>query len=577
MRIAASAFFHGGMIVKKLCLLAALLLLLTACTAPHHRLPSAAAPATIAPVTSNVPLTPEATVTPTPALSPSPTPIPTMLRTVVPAPELMPENLLEKWEVFQGGEQVDYRRDVPLDFGAGADYAQVEGVVTFRGNNYRDGGAYGTVDLTEPKLTVVWKNRIGAITNTRSGSWGGVGWNGQPVIVRWDEQTRNLMNLYDEKKAQQGLTEVIYGTLDGNIYFLDLTDGSYTRDPIDFGYPIKGSVSIYPDGTPLLFMGQGINDRDGHSASRSGWRIYSLLDQSELFFLDGKDELEYRRHRLFDVACVVDAAHDTVIECGENGLVYSMELNTQYDPAAGTLSIDPQVTTYRYKADIEEYGIENAPTAYRNYLWFCDNSGLMTCLDTTTMTPLWVRDCMDDSDASTVLEEDGEHLYLYAATQIDKQGTSGICYLRKLDALTGDIVWEVQVPGGSAERDAGAYATPALGRGDLESMIYFSLCRTEEYGRGILLGVDKATGEVIWDVKLGRASWSSPTCVYDENGHGVVLHADGLGVLRMLDGRTGEVLAEVDLGANVEGSPAVFNDMLVVGTRGREIYGVKIG
>ena len=32
----------------------------------------------------------------------------------------------------------------------------------------------------------------------------------------------------------------------------------------------------------------------------------------------------------------------------------------------------------------------------------------------------------------------------------------------------------------------------------------------------------------------------------------------------------------MDLGANIEGSPAVFDDMLVIGTRGGKIYGVQI-
>ena len=563
---------------KMLCLALLLALILTACAAPHAvyevQLTATPLPTPVPTPTAAPSPTPVPTATPEPTV----TPVPTTLRTVSPAAEFDPSLLLSKWEVFQDGKKLDaYSRAEPLDFGAGADYAQVEGVVSFRGSNYRDGGAYGTVDMTTPKLTVVWSNKIGAITSTRSGTWGGVGWNGQPVIVRWDDETRAIMNLYDDKKAQEGLTEVIYGTLDGNIYFLDLSDGSFTRDPIDFGYPIKGSVSIYPDGTPLLFMGEGINDRDGHTHSQSGWRIYSLLDQSELFFLNGKDELEYRRHRLFDGACLVDAAHDTVIECGENGLIYSMELNTQYDKAAGTLSIDPEVTTYRYKADIEEYGIENAPTAYRNYMWYGDNSGYLTCLDTTTMTPLWVRDCSDDIDASTVLEEDGENLWLYVSTEIDKQGTHGTCYLRKLNALTGELVWEQTLTGGDSGHEAGAYATPALGKGSLKGLLFYAIAKTDEYGGGVLLGVDSATGGILWHVKLSRSSWSSPTCVYDENGNGWVVHADGGGVLRLVDGHTGEVLAKADLEANVEGSPAIFGDMLVVGTRGRKIFGVKIG
>ena len=41
----------------------------------------------------------------------------------------------------------------------------------------------------------------------------------------------------DEYKSDSELVEVIYGTLDGNIYFLDARTGEYTRDPIELGFP----------------------------------------------------------------------------------------------------------------------------------------------------------------------------------------------------------------------------------------------------------------------------------------------------------------------------------------------------
>ena len=65
-------------------------------------------------------------------------------------------------------------------------------------------------------------------------------------------------------------------------------------------------------------------------------------------------------------------------------------------------------------------------------------------------------------------------------------------------------------------------------------------------------------------------------CVYDGNGRGYFVLGNSKGILRLCDGLTGEDLASVDLGANIEGSPAVFDDMLVVGTRGGKIFGVKI-
>ena len=44
----------------------------------------------------------------------------------------------------------------------------------------------------------------------------------------------------------------------------------------------------------------------------------------------------------------------------------------------------------------------------------------------------------------------------------------------------------------------------------------------------------------------------------------------------LLDGKTGRIVSHISLGANIEASPAVFGDTIVIGTRGQEIYGVKI-
>ena len=102
-------------------------------------------------------------------------------------------------------------------------------------------------------------------------------------------------------------------------------------------------------------------------------------------------------------------------------------------------------------------------------------------------------------------------------------------------------------------------------------------------GKGIVLNepsvvaLDKNTGEIVWSHAMGSYGWSSPTCVYTPSGAGYVLVGSSNGMLRLFDGRTGQIVAAADLEANIEGSPAVFDDMLVVGTRGAKIYGVRIG
>lgn len=469
----------------------------------------------------------------------------------------------------------DYRREVPIAFGTGSEYTDLEGVITFRGNNFRENAAYGSAALSEKKFKVMWKNRIGSIDSGYA-VWSGVGWNGQPVMVHWSDEMRNMMNIADSFKADSELVEVIYGTLDGNIYFLDARTGDYTRDPIRLGFPIKGSVSIDPRGYPLLYVGQGISKANGKVGS-IGWRVYNLLNQEHMYLLNGHDELKYRKHGSFDGVCLLNAATDTIIEGAENGMFYTIKLNTTFDPAAPSISIAPKVALYRYKSRIsDELGIENSVAAYGQYAYFVDNSGLLTCLDLNAMKPAWLFDAGDDTDASIALEPqpDGT-LALYTANEIDKQGAQGLSTLRKLNALTGEELWNYSVKCKSdGNNGGGAFASPALGKNSLSELVYFNICRTE--GGGTLYAFNKQTGEIVWKQSTGRYSWSSPVIVYDETGNGVVILGNSGGVLRMYDGLTGEVYDEIEIDGNMEGSPAVYNDMLVIGTRDMNIYGIKI-
>ena len=48
------------------------------------------------------------------------------------------------------------------------------------------------------------------------------------------------------------------------------------------------------------------------------------------------------------------------------------------------------------------------------------------------------------------------------------------------------------------------------------------------------------------------------------------------GDMHLMDPQNGEILDTVSLGRNVEGSPAIYNNMAVVGSYAKKIYGVKI-
>ena len=118
-------------------------------------------------------------------------------------------------------------------------YTDLEGIVTFRGNNFRNTASYGISKISQKELNVKWK------TSTSFSSWGGgAGWTGQPSIIKWDEELKNSMNIDDKFKSKENFTEVIYASLDGKVYFLDLETGEKSRSVINVGNPIKGSLSI---------------------------------------------------------------------------------------------------------------------------------------------------------------------------------------------------------------------------------------------------------------------------------------------------------------------------------------------
>ena len=92
---------------------------------------------------------------------------------------------------------------------------------------------------------------------------------------------------------------------------------------------------------------------------------------------------------------------------------------------------------------------------------------------------------------------------------------------------------------------------------------------------GKLVALDTQTGKIVWEKYMDNYTWSSPVAVYDKDGNAYIIVCDSVGKMMMLDSN-GNVLSTLDLGSNVEASPAVFENTLVVGTRGQQIFGIKI-
>jgi len=286
-----------------------------------------------------------------------------------------------------------------------------------------------------------------------------------------------------------------------------------------------------------------------------------------------------RRWGAFDSNPLFDTTQDRMILCGENGVVYSIILGTNFDREAGTISIDPIISRYRHTGS-RRLGTENSPVALGHYLFFSDNAGWIQCLDLHTLEPVWVMDAGDDTDASLVLdwEEENQRLAIYTATQVDLVRQAGDSYIRKLDATTGETLWMRAIRCGYNEAvNGGVTATPVVGRNDISNLVIFSVARViGRGGGGLVIALDKETGETVWETAMPSFGWSSPVAVYTDEGKSYIIVSDSGGRMLLLHGTTGEEAHRINVGSNVEASPAVFGNILVVGTRGQSIIGIEI-
>jgi len=529
----------------------------------------------------------EQAVAENPEPEPISTPAPTPESTPIPAPEPTPEPTPAPWEVFRpyateatAPENMrNFRFDSriaedaelgPIFFGMPDTYTNL-GITTFRGNNFRNTATSGTAEVVEHRLVERFRLNVGSL-----GRWTGVGWTGQPSIVQWDFDVQQIMNISPAHRDNPELIEVIQGALDGNVHFFCLNTGEQTRPPIRIGVPIKGAITIDPRGYPLLYVGQG----DAVEGRRFGYYIFSLIDGAEIFFLNGNEAIAPRRWGAFDSNPLFDGENDRMILAGENGVIYNFLLNTNFDRDAGTISIDPVISRYWFTTGGRRLGIENSPVAFGNYLFFGDNSGIVQCLDLLTMEPVWVIDTRDDHDASLAAEwcEERQQLFLFSATQVDLQGHNGIAFIRKINAENGEIVWEnTDFRCAYHTVNGGVTASPLLGGGDISDIVIFWIARVlGRGGGGALVAFDRNSGEIVWENIFPAWGWSSPVAVYTDDGTAYIILSDSGGTMRLIRGATGEVLYSKNLGANVEASPAVWGNTLIVGTRGQRIFAIEV-
>ncbi|MCR4715676.1 MAG: PQQ-like beta-propeller repeat protein [Lachnospiraceae bacterium] len=496
-----------------------------------------------------------------------------------------PSKLLSKTEIFVDNQATSAENFKPwynMNFGGPESYTEADGIVTFRGNNFRDNPTYGNTNISSGKFEELWRANTGALPWGEE-SWSGSGWTGQPLVMTWSDEVKQHSNMYDWAKDTPDLHEVVYACMDGYVYFLDLETGKATRDPINLGFTFKGAGALDPRGYPILYVGAGYQGAKGPARVF----IINLLDGSIMHTFGNDDPIGMRGSlSYFDSSPLVDAESDTLIYPGENGVLYLIKLNTKFNPEKGKVSINPKKSIkWRYtgvRTSTAKYwpGMETSACMFRNYFFIADNGANLICLDINTLKPVWVQDILDDSNSTPVLSVEDGKLYLYVSTSFHigwRSNDVATIPIWKIDAETGEVVWHTDYTCSSvAGVSGGVQSTIAVGKNDLDGNIYVTVSRTGGGSNGVLACIGKKKGKVKWEHSASYA-WSSPVCVYNEDGTGYVVYGTSGSGMYLLDGKTGQLLDSLETGAGtIEASPIVYGDYLVIGTRGCRIIGYKL-
>ena len=426
----------------------------------------------------------------------------------------------------------------------------VEGLLTFRGSPTRSYYGRGPVPA-DPSIVWSFPANGGMCSESTSGGdthiWCGTGWTGQPSVWEVD-----------------GDTWVAFGAYDRAVHVLNADTGD--REFADFvtGDIIKGSVTVDPDGYPIIYTGS----RDNYLRALAWDRGGELV---ELWRLSATDVGPTKWNNDWDGSPLI--INDYLFEGGENSRFHIVKLNRGYD-ADGFVTVDPEIVFHAAGWDDEliravgnNVSIENSVAISGNTVYFANSGGLVQGWDITGLDAgveptrtfrFWMG---DDVDASIVVDDEG-FLYVGAEYERGLERAREVGQLVKLDPRADDpIVWSVK----DHDRiDGGIWATPALHR---------DIVIAPTNG-GRVLGVDRATGEVRWTLNLPGPLWQSPVVVDD-----VLIQGDCNGQLRAFDvsdtSATPTQLWQLALGGCIESTPAVWNGTIYVGTRGGRFHAIR--
>lgn len=426
----------------------------------------------------------------------------------------------------------------------GEPWGSTVGLTMFRGNPTRS--FYGTGPLPSGPPEVLWRYPESpmcgsSVVDGESSVWCGTGWTGQPAV--WERP--------------DGVTEVVFGAYDKSVHFVDAATGVATREPFATGDIIKGSVTIDPDGFPLLYTG-----------SRDNKLRVIALDRDpveELWALDANEVQGIWNNDWDGNPVIVD---DILYEGGENGWFFAIRLNRS--TSDGRVAVDPEIVFSMPGWNDEllarvgsNVSIESSVVVFERTVYFANSGGRivgvdMDLVDAGAEDPVtfdfWAG---DDIDATMVADSQG---MLYVAVELERfnERSAELGQLISLDPSRPDdpVRWGVPVPGVSGS-DGGIWATPAVAHG----MVYVPT------HTGRLLAVDAATGEITWEDSVGFHAWSSPAVI----GDSLLVATCETAELRSYDlTDPREPVLEWSIPAAegcIESSPAVWNGRIYVGSR----------
>lgn len=472
----------------------------------------------------------------------------------------MPDTMFESVNLLKYQIEVRESSISPLLSSLDDLYKDTPGDFTFRKGIHRQADFGGKVNGKPTGFEVVW-----TFETPCKGVWGGgSGWTGQPLYVEWPDSIRNILSQTGITEAGTSGKEIILGSLNGNVYFIDYESGKASRKPIDVGNPIKGTVSLDPTLNGNLYVGHGVPDHEPFGS------VTVDVFNNKVSHIFPRDPKAQRGWGAYDSSPV--RVGQFVFRPGENGTIYKWYVD------GTTLKLH---SALRYTVNGAAPGIESSMAVYSNYGFTADNHGNILCFNLDSLKPVWCYKLGDDIDSSIVLMIENGHPYIYTGCEIDRQAT-GTGKFVKLDALTGEKKWMVEVPGrrredGKKHFDGGFYCTALPGTADCDSLLFVNCVLNTHGNNGQFMAINRYTGEVAYTTPTNYYSWSSPVGFVDESGNTMyVVSGDGAGRLYLIEGATGKIIATKNVGNNFESSPVVVGNNLIVGSRGNSIFKVKV-